>query len=213
MRSVWKQNKLPVLIFGCWIIAVTVLLLFTTKSSLHLSINRFHTSYFDWFFAHATHIGDGLFVVVAAVLFALFSFRKAIIILVAYLSSGLLVQIMKRLIFPDAQRPAAYFSEDVLRVIEGVNMLHYKAFPSGHATTAVAFGFCLVFITKNQTAKVLFLLFSLIIAFSRVYISQHFMEDIYVGSIIGFVCSLITYFAIQRNSKKWLDQSFISLIK
>ena len=100
----------------------------------------------------------------------------------------------------------------VLPLVEGVNMHHSNSFPSGHSATFFVFFTCFALLLAyyyQQRAthydlkkKILmylsmFLLFVLasLGAYSRVYLSQHFLSDVCVGSIIGFVTPcLIFYF-------------------
>jgi membrane-associated phospholipid phosphatase len=44
---------------------------------------------------------------------------------------------------------------------------------------------------------------ALLVAFSRVYLSQHFLIDITVGSIIGSTGALGFYLLYYRDDRKW----------
>ena len=90
-------------------------------------------------------------------------------------------------------------------------MHSFHSFPSGH--TAVAFGlFCLLaLISSNKMIGVVCFFIALFVAFSRVYLSQHFFLDIYIGSLIGVVATVLSYLYINGspkvNSKSWIDNS------
>jgi membrane-associated phospholipid phosphatase len=51
----------------------------------------------------------------------------------------------------------------------------------------------LAFFTKQKWASYFFAFLALLIAFSRVYISQHFIQDTIVGSWIGLVMAMLGY--------------------
>jgi membrane-associated phospholipid phosphatase len=53
--------------------------------------------------------------------------------------------------------------------------------------------------TRNQALKALFFLLAFISSFSRLYLSQHWLIDVYVGSMIGVGFSLLFY-AVFYNS-------------
>ncbi len=64
-------------------------------------------------------------------------------------------------------------------------------FPSGH--TAVSF--LMVGYFKNRRYRVLFLIYALLVSYSRIYFGVHKYIDLFVGAMIGFfVPLLISYF-------------------
>jgi len=213
MRKLWLENKFPLLLFFAITFIGLMAIILYDKPTLHLLINNHHHPLADTFFAIITHIGSGTISVILAVIIALFiSVRKGWFILFTFLTSGLVVQVMKRFIFSEARRPIAFFGENVLHTIEGVQLHHYHAFPSGHTTSAMALGLCFCIIVKHNALKHLFLLFAFLVAFSRVYISQHFMEDIVAGTIIAFTVVLASYPWIYNLKANWLDTPAIKLI-
>lgn len=173
------------------------------KVQIHQMINS-HVSN-DWvgiFFKYITHLGDGLFAMIIAVVFLFISVRKSLYILLSYAGAGLVSSIMKHYIYTNGNRPHfvfQYFVRKDLNEIEGVELLGSNTFPSGHALSAFALFFCLLFTTKNHFLKFLFFALACLAAFSRTYISQHWLIDIYVGSIIGTCFSILFYFVFYTN--------------
>ena len=177
------------------------LILFYSKIDLHLYINSFHNVYLNYFFRFATHAGDGLFIAVLVLLLAFFRCRYALLLASSYLLSSLIAQFLKKVIFPDFARPKKFFENIAeLYYVPGIELHSFNSFPSGHATTAFALFFCLTLMVKQHFLKLVCFITALIVAFSRVYLSQHFFIDIYFGSIIGVVSTLLVYHFIQ-NSK------------
>lgn len=126
----------------------------------------------------------------------------------------MITQTLKRTLFSDYERPAKYFEGVAeLNLVPWVDIHSFNSFPSGHATTAFATLLCVSLITENKTSKFILFLTALTIAFSRVYLSQHFLNDIYAGSLIGVVVSLMTYqFVIQSKSMQklsWIEKSIL----
>ena len=54
--------------------------------------------------------------------------------------------------------------------------------------------------TKSHLLSILFALTAVLIGFSRIYLSQHFFEDVFVGTIIGTVVTFLIYFWLDRYS-------------
>jgi len=50
-------------------------------------------------------------------------------------------------------------------------------------------------------------------AYSRIYLSQHFAEDVLLGSFIGVVMTLVAYALYQRKSYAWQEKSLLDLLK
>jgi membrane-associated phospholipid phosphatase len=57
----------------------------------------------------------------------------------------------------------------------------------------------------------LFFLLALITAYSRVYLSQHFLIDTYFGALIGVAIVIVFHYLIIKSDKTWLDQSIITI--
>lgn len=199
MKDFIQKNRFVLLLYSFLFISGVILLLFIPKAELHLYINQFNSPFFDLFFKNVTWLGSGWAVVVLVLLLLIKSKRAAIIFLTGNLLITIIVQSLKRLVFSDLLRPVAFFSEPgKLHLIAGEKMHHLHSFPSGHSATAFGIFIILIYITKNQYLKFGWLLISLIIAFSRVYLSQHFFMDILAGSFIGTVTMGFTIYLFER---------------
>lgn len=207
------------------LLVVVASLLYTyPKLELHLLLNSYHTRLQDMFFTYYSMIAEGP--IYALGLLPLFwkQLRLTLFFGISELSGGAILQVLKHLF--SMPRPASAFEncpDMVLPVVEGISMHHSNSFPSGHASTFFVFFTCLaLFLTFRRQSSVKHvrprtvvllnasLLWLLILAtlgaYSRVYLSQHFLSDVCVGSIIGFVTPcLVFYFG--RNKFLKPDQT------
>lgn len=207
------------------LLVVVASLLYTyPKLELHLLLNSYHTRLQDMFFTYYSMIAEGP--IYALGLLPLFwkQLRLTLFFGISELSGGAILQVLKHLF--SMPRPASAFEncpDMVLPVVEGISMHHSNSFPSGHASTFFVFCTCVaLYLTFRRQANakhvrprtvVLLnasLLWLLILAtlgaYSRVYLSQHFLSDVCVGSIIGFVTPcLVFYFG--RNKFLKPDQT------
>lgn len=189
--------------------------LFLSKLELHLLLNTYTHPIADLFFKYVTHLGDGLGVLIISLLFFFINFRASLYIGITGIISGLLAQFFKRIVFHDYGRPLSYFKEGELYLIEGVRTLFHHSFPSGHATAAFGLFLSLSFIMGQRIWSAFFLVLALVTAYSRVYLSHHFFQDIYVGSAIGSITAILVYrfFYLRYKTHPGLNQSLLTAWK
>ncbi|MEO5979269.1 MAG: phosphatase PAP2 family protein [Chryseolinea sp.] len=173
-----------------------------------LWINSWSTDFFDLFFSRVTHFGNGVIIVPFLIIL---SFRKiylSIALAVSGLVQGLVVLICKRVLFPFAERPISELSQCAAHFISGVNVHHSNSFPSGHTVTI--FGLC-IFLSlcfKNRTLTYVLLILATIVGISRVYLLQHYITDVAVGSLIGSSTSIIVFhFFENMNKPTWMTNA------
>ncbi len=132
-------------------------------------------------------MGDGLLLLaVIVLLFILKQKDKAWPLLVGYLSSTTLVQIVKNFL-PQNSRPYIYFYHRELYRIQGVDLMADGSFPSGHSSIAFCLYFMLATMVKPWWQKTLLGLVAVSVCISRMYLNQHFFSDVIVGGMIGWL--------------------------
>lgn len=181
------------------------------KLALHLAMNACHAPWSDAFFRVATHFSDGILPALFALLLLLVRDMRSFLMMA--LSTGLssiVVQLLKRQVFADMHRPGK-FSEGLegLHWVDGIDLYMHFSFPSGHATAA--FSMCLawaVIVGRPKWAVVLACA-AVVLAYSRVYLSQHFVQDILAGAALGAGIAGLVFFWLYRSRfavRPWLDR-------
>jgi len=206
MKQFIKHNIVYIVAYILLLVGVGVLLLQQGKVSIHRTMNTaVGNEMMDDFFSMITHLGDGVFAFFVAVVFLFFNIRKSVYIILAYLGAALVSSVLKHLVYHDIYRPHfvfQFFVREELKEVPGVEVLGFNSFPSGHALSAFALFFCLLFVSRNHLLKIVFFVLAILAAYSRVYLSQHWLIDIYVGSIIGVSFSLLFY-VVFYHTNKW----------
>jgi membrane-associated phospholipid phosphatase len=212
MKGFFFNNKSFLILYLVSISTLIPILIFVPKGNIHLYINNIHSVWADYFFKYLTNLGSGLVVVIVSVIYLFISFRKTLILAVSGIICGILVQIFKRLIFSEIVRPSKFF-EGVshLHLVDGVQMLSYNSFPSGHSATIFALCLCLAAFSGLNRWKVVLFFIAVLVAFSRIYLSQHFLSDTYFGSMIGVLIASITYIRLNNINAVWLDRDLLDI--
>lgn len=217
LKTFLKHNIIYILIYIGLLCFVGNILLHDGKVQIHRAMNAYVGNVnMDVFFKYITHLGDGAVAFLIAIVFLFINIRKSVYILLSYLGAAIVSSILKHLVYHDIYRPHfvfQYYVREKFKTVEGVDLIGFHSFPSGHALSAFALFFCLLFVSRNHFLKVLFFALAVIAAYSRVYLSQHWLIDIYVGSIIGVSFSLLFY-VLFYHTNKWpqLNMSFPQLL-
>jgi membrane-associated phospholipid phosphatase len=205
MQKVLQQNS-----WFYWPYFVLVSLAAVIQATYHqfdiiLWVNSHHHSALDFIFKNLTHLGDGLFAaVVCGIILAFYRTYFWSSIFCVYVPA-IITQILKRLVFANHLRPAAKMSAYTqLHYVEGITIHTQNSFPSGHSTGAFALFLFLALLIPNKKLGIVFLSLALLAAFTRVYLLQHFFEDVFLGSVIAVTCTtlLFTLFETKRATKK-----------
>jgi membrane-associated phospholipid phosphatase len=200
-KKLVRENNYFFIPYFLFLLIGFIIIILVDKSPLHLFLNSFHNSFFDSLFYYITFLGDGITATIITLLLILIKYRYALITGISCLLSATITQLLKHFVFADALRPAKFFEGlNTLHLVENVENYSYNSFPSGHSTIAFALCTSFLFTTTNKGMKLTFFLAAILIAYSRVYLSQHFFEDIYVGSIIGCLVSCGIYFLFNKVS-------------
>ena len=162
-----------------------------------------------------THIGNGWMGIVIALAWSLYcnNYRKSLMILGAFGGMSVAIQILKHLIFPNILRPIAVIP-DIKSMSPYVNWSVTSSFPSGHSGAIFALVSIYQCMSRSSWIGMVFsYLFALIVAYSRMYLCQHFYIDVYVGALIGVIATCISYHVFHRLPYPWLDRPIFNTVQ
>jgi membrane-associated phospholipid phosphatase len=177
-------------------------------------LNSLHTSFFNQFFRWVTMLGEmpAFLLILLVALFS--SYGQGLLLWINSLFIFITVQIFKRWIFAGLVRPSIFFEGKAhLDFVQGVKIEQYHSFPSGHTATAFALFFMLSILSRNKKWSYFLFALALLVGISRVYLLQHFLRDVYFGSLIGVVVTMTFYltFATSKwySKLKWKDKALL----
>ncbi len=212
MKQLLKENRYFLIPYLFTLTICLILLLSFSKTELHILSNKVNSSFFDYFFKYATNLGDGAIIAILTIALLFAKYRYAIIFLSGSLLTAGIINLLKKVLLGDIFRPSKYFElyeTYQLHFVEGVKLHSFYSFPSGHTGTAFNLFFMLALISPNKELKLFWFFMAAIVGYSRVYLSQHFLIDITVGSLLGTTIILLMFFWLNKSDKIWLDKSLI----
>ncbi len=200
LRRFLRENRW---FFGPYLLAlllVGLLQLLTTQTQLMRWVNVRNTPAADLFFNYATYLGDGAFFVVVCVILLIYNRRMGILAFASFALSTLVSSFLKTVVFDGSPRPLRFFEHSIseYHLIEGLDIHSYNSFPSGHSTSAFALFGLLAFLDRRKGRGWVYLLVAALTGYSRVYLFQHFVEDVFAGSLIGTGASVVLYLTLRK---------------
>jgi membrane-associated phospholipid phosphatase len=215
MYEILKANKPFFFLYILFLMVGGISQAVWSPTDLFLLINSRNSPFFDAFFLYFTNVGDGAFFAAVIILCLFIKYRYALIGVASFALSSALAQGLKRFVFPDVMRPRAVFegSSYPLHWVQGLEIHSSHSFPSGHATTAFAVFALLSLVLGNKAWGILYFVLAFLAAYSRVYLGQHFVADIYAGSVLGVGSTVLMYLLVdhflEKNPKKWYQRSIL----
>jgi len=183
---------------------VAVFVLIYGKENSFLVINKYNSPQFDYVFEYWTYLGDGMIWVPLFLYVLLFKKDYFVAVLAALIICTALTHLLKRVIYPNDFRPIVVLGQKV-RVIPGYYINREHSFPSGHTSTAFTLALLLASIAKRKLWVYFFPLIAFFVGYSRVYLAQHFVTDVFAGMLIGIISSslsLLIYEQFRRKNRR-----------
>lgn len=177
-------------------------ILFVDKLDFQRKINQIGNSGFDVVMRYLTHAGDGIFALLVFITLLFIRIKTAVIALICFGLTAGVVQLLKHTVFVKMKRPFYFLqSEANFRIIDDFTYHTSNSFPSGHAASIFAICTVIAYQYKSKlSVQLLLVIFAILVALTRVYLCQHFLQDIIAGSLIG---TLIAYYGSIFLESKW----------
>jgi len=187
------------------IAGIACLAILTPRGSF-IQLNFLHTPLLDTFFNNCTFLGDGIFTIGVFFILMLESrITLGIQVLITYIFSGILAQIIKNIVA--APRPKTLLTDaEYHYFIEGMTRVGYSSFPSGHTTSVFALACLLTLHTHNRKTGLLYFALAALTGYSRIYLGHHFLQDVIAGALLGVLCALLVYWLVREVKIEWKEQ-------
>lgn len=210
LSELWRSNRWFFSGLSQFLLFGAILLLLMETGTFVWFFSRHRSAVLDFLFVYGTQLGEPIGFIAAALMLLFIKFRHVIVIPFLGFSVSVISHFSKSFFAHD--RPLAYFEKlgiaSQLQLVEGVQV-HSGAtsFPSGHTMAGFALFAFVAFCSPNKKlGGVAFFILALIVGLSRIYLTQHFFKDVYLGAIMGVAIALVWYYLHLLPKAAWLDR-------
>lgn len=180
---------------------------FTEKGTLVLWFTEHRTPLLDDVFYGLTLLGDGWSLVLVCIAAVLIRYKYALLLLSIGLGQLLMTWLLKRQLFGNVPRPRRFFADvDPCWFVEGVKAHSNYAFPSGHTITAFGLCFFCALMFDRKPVTIGCVLLAVLIGLSRIYLFQHFLDDVLAGSLVGIFVTAFLFYVAANWEAFWNNQ-------
>ena len=195
------EKRLRWLILLAFLVLVLSLVCFLYDREIVRTVEDMRHIYLDYVFLSLFFASN--VIIVFLFVFTLFLFRKSkrkwvVALGSSILLSGLLSYILKTVIHrprPFQEGHVSVFNVILYFMVKTVNKWNFS-FPSFQAMLV----FCVLPIISKEFRKFryIWLVFAILVAFSRVYFGVHYMSDVLIGGLLGYLIGYIMVLIEQR---------------
>lgn len=201
IKAFIRQNYWFLIPYLLFLLGASAFLLTQDKGAMVLLLNDWSTPMLDWFFVFYTHVGDGIFGAVMVLLLLLNNRKKGLMMAVALILTGLVSQALKHSLGAESLRPGQFFKEMMeFREIFSLERHDIHSMPSGHTSSAFCMFMLLSLMSRKRSYGYLLFTLAFLVGVSRIYLAQHFLDDVLAGSFIGVLIAFTTYTLL---NEKW----------
>lgn len=196
-RSLWTFTLCALLIAIPGVIGVLRL----DQFALHMAVNRYHAPWADQVFPFLTELANGWVPTGLALLLLWKSWRSFLMMGLSAAVSAIVAQSLKHGFFDHFDRPSMFLAKmPGIHLVAGMDLHNHFSFPSGHSTAAFSMCAALAVVVGKPLPAALLALLASLLAFTRVYLSQHFTEDALAGALLGTTVAIGVYFLLYRTA-------------
>ena len=171
-----------------------------SKVDLQLALHRgLYNQSGAWLMERVTLWGD-FYLFLVALGWSVYAkkIRTGLLFVIAGLSTGLVVQLLKRFVFAGIVRPMSVIPWASTQLDPEQAVPLYHSFPSGHTTTAFVFFTMLALVARRPVVSFFAAVAASLVGLSRVYLMVHWVPDIMFGAVLGVTIALLVYVLLYK---------------
>lgn len=184
--------------FMAWVVVGVALHFIFGKTLLFVYINGNYSDMMNTLMYYTTYMGTAQFIV-PVLMIPLLSKRYRHRWYLAYATACSIIPMMAlhtmKVLFAKPRPMHYYEGTPWVHILPHWDRMFENSFPSGHTEGAFSL-FCFLSIILPRRFRMvgtLFFIVALAVGYSRIYLTAHFFEDVYAGSIVGVFFTILAY--------------------
>lgn len=210
MRSIFQKNQAYFIIIIPYFLIGIVLLFLINKGDLVIFFSDNRSTFSNQFFLFANMLGEHYSYLIGLLVLLFIKFRYALFLPVVAVFTAFCSFFLKMLFAHPRPKIWAESEGVLLNYLPDfyVNVGH-TSFPSGHTFSSFAVFTYFALISRSPILKIIFALMAIFGGLARVYLSQHFLQDILFGGVLGIGVAIVVYFLqnkLSGDAQKWWNK-------
>ena len=211
-QDIIRKNYIFFIGFFLYIFIGLTATAFYGRDELHLLLNKHFSLFSDVFFKYFSKMGTLVFI--AITLFFILkreTYKTFFMLLSAYGLNFIIGAFVKRNFFKHVHRPTYYFEQKGidLHLIDGVSSQIPYTFPSGHTAETFLLMLFICMVSKSKWIQIIAVILAITMAYSRVYLSKHFVIDTIGGAFLGTFLITLMYYVFQNRESVFLNKKIL----
>ncbi len=202
MKAFIQNNRIVILCHILLAISVLPWIVMVNKNVSLIQINALNHPILDVIMYHLTRLPEIAIIIFVLILSFFHEKRMFLSAVIALAICGITIIVCKHFIFNDFKRPFFWISQQetvVIHYVKGIKLHSNGSFPSGHTVSAFCSLSLVAFMTHSRLFKIFLFILAVAMGYSRVYVLQHYLMDVYAGALIGFSIAFLTTLLIHKN--------------
>jgi membrane-associated phospholipid phosphatase len=203
LNKFYQDKRAALICHSILALAVLPFIFLYSKGDSLLFINSHNSSILDKIMYHTTRLPELAYIVFIVVLGLFIEKRNLLSIVISLSLCGLLILLFKDVLFPHMTRPFEWLNSKHIPFhrVEGIRLHSNGSFPSGHSMSAFCSLALIGFASKKSWVQILLFLLAVLSGYSRIYVAQHYLMDVYTGALLGFLLAVLIQFNLYRLLK------------
>ncbi len=189
-ESLLNERRWVLMLWLLFIMFALAYIALTPRGELNILLSQNYFKELGSFFKYFTRFGEEWLLIPIGLIFifVIKSIDFTIRLTATFILNTLITVPVKFYLF-DYNRPKIDLHQFNLIFTEGVTVHDYHSFPSGHSSAAFAMALAIAFWYNHKAISIVVILMAIGVGFSRIYLQQHFVEDVIGGAVIGLIAA------------------------
>ncbi len=210
MKPLFQKNQSYFLVIIPYFLVGIVLLFLINKGDVVIFFSENRSLFLNQLFLLANRFGEVYSYLIGFIILLFIKYRYALFLPAVAGLTGVFSGVLKAIFAHPRPKMWAQGEGVILNYLPDlyVNVGH-TSFPSGHTFSSFAIFTYFALVSRSPILKIVFALMAILGGLARVYLTQHFLQDILFGGILGIILAVSIYILqgkLNNDTQKWWNK-------